>query len=283
VPTFAANPAGLPLVSLSTVERANQILPKRNDGGGRHLSCGGYAWSNCASVANFRSECPDENFARERVCRYVSRLLLGHNFGAFPAPGGTRSSASYLAPFLGLGSPETSLRTTAKSASQISFGEKADRRHLGAGPTRQAPPTVTRATMGEFTNGDTIMYQNKATLIGFLGSNPQVRTGKDRSFTTLSLATKSFYKKDDKYISHTEWHRCVVFGKLSEFAKTLTKGAHIQVEGELRSREYDSKKTDSKLRVWEIRVVSILKLDRAEKAAAEDQEGDDAPEEETAA
>src|SRR5208282_3098312 len=25
------------------------------------------------------------------------------------------------------------------------------------------------------------------------------------------------YKKDDKYISHTEWHRCVVFGKLSEF------------------------------------------------------------------
>ena len=59
------------------------------------------------------------------------------------------------------------------------------------------------------------------------------------SVTTLSLATKSSYKKDDKYISHTEWHRCVVFGKLSEFAKTLTKGAHIQVEGELRSREYD--------------------------------------------
>jgi single-strand DNA-binding protein len=58
--------------------------------------------------------------------------------------------------------------------------------------------------MGEFTNGDTIMYQNKATLIGFLGSNPQVRTSNDRSFTTLSLATKSSYKKDDKYISHTE-------------------------------------------------------------------------------
>ena len=83
------------------------------------------------------------------------------------------------------------------------------------------------------------MYQNKVTLIGFLGSNPEVRTNNNRSFTTLSLATKSSYKKDDKYISHTEWHRCVVFGKLSEFAKTLTKGAHIQVEGELRSREYD--------------------------------------------
>jgi len=103
------------------------------------------------------------------------------------------------------------------------------------------------------------------------------------NFTTLSLATKSSYKKDDKYISHTEWHRCVVFGKLSEFAKTLTKGAHIQVEGELRSREYESKKTDSKQRVWEIRVASILKLDRAEKAAPEDQDHDEVPQEETAA
>src|ERR1019366_7832633 len=99
------------------------------------------------------------------------------------------------------------------------------------------------------------MYQNKVTLIGFLGSNAEARTNSaDFSVTTLSLATKSSYKKDGKYISHTEWHRCVVFGNLSEFAKTLAKGAHIQVEGELRSREYASKKTGSKQRVWEIRV-----------------------------
>src|ERR1700682_5919748 len=129
------------------------------------------------------------------------------------------------------------------------------------------------------------MYLNKVNLIGFLGSDAEVRTNDNRSFTTLSLATKSSYKKDGKYISHTEWHRCVVFGKLSEFAKTLTKGAHIQVEGELRSREYQSKKTATKQRAWEIRVASILKLDRAEKAAPEDQdkgqEPEDAPQEET--
>jgi single-strand DNA-binding protein len=127
------------------------------------------------------------------------------------------------------------------------------------------------------------MYQNKVTLIGFVGSNPEVRTNDNRSLTTLSLATKSSYKKDGKYISHTEWHRCVAFGKLAEFAKTLTKGAHIQVEGELRSREYTSKKTDAKQRVWEIRVASILKLDRAEKAGPEDHEHDDSPVEEPAA
>ena len=127
------------------------------------------------------------------------------------------------------------------------------------------------------------MYQNKVTLIGFLGNDAEVSTNNNRSFAVLSLATKSSYKKDGKYISHTEWHRCVVFGKLSEFAGTLKKGAHIQVEGELRSREYDSKKTDSKQRIWEVRVDSILKLDRAEKAAPEEQESDDDTQEDVAA
>ncbi|MBB5316664.1 single-stranded DNA-binding protein [Tunturibacter empetritectus] len=127
------------------------------------------------------------------------------------------------------------------------------------------------------------MYQNKVNLIGFLGSDAEVHTNNNRSFTTLSLATKSSYKKDGKYVSQTEWHRCIVFGKLSEFAATLKKGTHIQVEGELRSREYDSKKTDSKQRIWEIRVDSILKLDRAEKAAPEEQENDDVSTEEVAA
>jgi single-strand DNA-binding protein len=127
------------------------------------------------------------------------------------------------------------------------------------------------------------MYQNKVTLIGFLGGNAEVRTANNASFATVSLATKSSYKKDENYISHTEWHRCIVFGKLAEFAKTLTKGAHIQVEGELRSREYDSKNTDSKQRVWEIRVTSILKLDRTEKAGPEDREHDDTPVQEPAA
>lgn len=127
------------------------------------------------------------------------------------------------------------------------------------------------------------MYQNKVTLIGFLGSDAEVRTNDNRSFTTLSLATKSSYKKDGKYISHTEWHRCVVFGKVAEFAGTLKKGAHLQVEGELRSREYDSKKAGTKQTIWEIRLNSVLKLDRAEKANPEEQEHEDVNTEETAA
>ena len=131
------------------------------------------------------------------------------------------------------------------------------------------------------------MYQNKVTLIGFLGNDAEVRSHDNRSLTTLSLATKSSYKKDGEYIEHTEWHRCVVFGKLGEFASTLRKGAHIQVEGELRSREYETKmvgeKQAQKKTIWEVRVNSILKLDRAAKATMEDQEQDYAPQEEVAA
>jgi single-strand DNA-binding protein len=135
------------------------------------------------------------------------------------------------------------------------------------------------------------MYQNKVTLIGFLGNNAEVHTADERSFTTFQVATKSSYKdkKSGEYVSHTEWHRCVVFSGLWEFAGTLTKGTHVQVEGELRSREYvptkassKSKKAEMKQRVWEIRVASILKLDRAEKSAPEEQEQDgSAPEEVT--
>jgi single-strand DNA-binding protein len=135
------------------------------------------------------------------------------------------------------------------------------------------------------------MYQNKVNLIGFLGNDAEVRTSNDRSFTTFQVATKSSYKdrQSGEYVSRTEWHRCVVFGGLSKFAGTLTKGAHVQVEGELRSREYvpkkagsKSKKAEAKQRVWEIRVSSILKLDRAEKSALEEQEQDDSAQEEGA-
>ena len=43
------------------------------------------------------------------------------------------------------------------------------------------------------------------------------------------------------------------------------------------------KKTSQKQRVWEVRVASILKLDRAEKASPEEQSDDDLnPEEEAA-
>jgi hypothetical protein len=102
---YAANPASFSYLSSHLVKQANKSLPTRSYGGELPPSCGRHASSNRTAIAvNFRSQCADDNFALVRVCRHVSRLLLGHSFGAFPAPGGTRSSASHCAPLRGLGS-----------------------------------------------------------------------------------------------------------------------------------------------------------------------------------
>ena len=107
------------------------------------------------------------------------------------------------------------------------------------------------------------MYQNRITLIGFLGRDAEQRsTSTNATYTVLSIATKTSWKKGGEWQSRTEWHRAIVWGRLGEFAKTLTKGSHLQVEGELRSREYE--KDGIKCRVCEVRTNSILKLDRAE-------------------
>ena len=112
---LAANPAGLSSLSPCLVERANVGLPTRNDGGEWHPSYGGHARSNSTAITwDFRSQCADDNFALERICRVVSRLMLGHRFGAFPAPGGARSSASHSAPLRGLGSSQNKFANRGK-------------------------------------------------------------------------------------------------------------------------------------------------------------------------
>jgi hypothetical protein len=119
----AVNPAGFSDLSLCLAEQATKSLSRRNYGGELRPSCYGYARSNRTPITvNFGSQSADENFALERVCRYVSRLLLGHSFGAFPAPGGTRSSASHSAPLRGLGSSQNKFEKYGKERPQTSFG-----------------------------------------------------------------------------------------------------------------------------------------------------------------
>ena len=124
--------------------------------------------------------------------------------------------------------------------SQSKFGSLLQNARLGTwepGSSLRLRQGVTRP-IREFKQRRLTMYQNRITLIGFLGNDAISRTANNASFTVLSLATKSSYKdkKTGEYNSHTEWHRCVVWGRLAEYAKTLTKGAHLSVEGELRKR-----------------------------------------------
>jgi len=97
----------------------------------------------------------------------------------------------------------------------------------------------------------------------------------------VSVATKSSWKNSEGgYNSRTEWHRCIVWGKLAEFAGKLAKGDHILVEGELRYREYkvergsDADNAPITRRAAQIYVSRILKLDRAAKQEDPAPEGD---------
>jgi single-strand DNA-binding protein len=120
------------------------------------------------------------------------------------------------------------------------------------------------------------MYQNRATLIGFLGKDAEVKTTRNKtSFVILSLATKRTWKDRESgdWTSDTTWHRCVVWGKLAQYASTLAKGAHVQLEGEIRIREY-SQNSGGKdpasvtKSIIEVRVTSITNLSRSPKAEA---------------
>jgi single-strand DNA-binding protein len=223
-----------------------------------------------------------------RVSLVQFRLLLGHCFGAFATPGGTRSSASPMAPRRGLGSAQNKFENSGKKHRANFFRVPPRMQTFGAWESRPLAwlrPGVTRADR-EFKNGDSKMYINHATLMGYLGGDAEVRTGKnDQKFTTFSIATKTSYKDKEsgEYISRTEWHHCIVFGKFGEFAATLKKGAHIQVEGEIRHTEYTPKKAKKPVRTDSIRVTSILKLDRAEKAALDEEVEEEIPSEDEAA
>ena len=114
------------------------------------------------------------------------------------------------------------------------------------------------------------IYKNTITLKGFLGANAVERTtSNQKPVVVLSLATKSSYKdkQSSEFISRTDWHRVIAFGRLAESARVLTKGTYVEVEGQLQSREYVSGET--RRRISEVRARSIAKLEHTPRSAAE--------------
>ena len=106
--------------------------------------------------------------------------------------------------------------------------------------------------------------------------------------TSFPVATKSSWKNDSgSYESRTEWHRIVVWGKLAQFAATLRRSVHIEVEGQLRRRTYrqeipaiHNKNVAVDMTVTEIHASVIRKLDRNQSPTNSSDENisDEAPE-----
>ena len=96
------------------------------------------------------------------------------------------------------------------------------------------------------------LYTNTVTIKGFLGKDAETfATRNQKAFVVLSIATKSGYMDQQKkeWVNHTEWHRVIAFGKPADYAKYLKKGDYVEVEGELRSTEYEKEVTQGKNKV----------------------------------
>ena len=117
------------------------------------------------------------------------------------------------------------------------------------------------------------LFRNTVTLRGFLAKDAEVPTSdhiRHDSFAVLVLGIASgiWKKQTCEWIPRTEWHRIVCFAKPAEYAKGLKKVDYIEVEGELRSSEFDAEvgngkqKTQVKRRNWEVRASIVKKLAR---------------------
>ena len=116
-----------------------------------------------------------------------------------------------------------------------------------------------------------MLCKNRITLIGFPGHDAETRsTSNGTAYTRLSLATSVSWKEKggNEYKTRSEWHRVISWNKLAEWTGRLQKGAYIEVEGELRYRQFTSTESDRSVRVAEIHVTSVLALDRSDRRLA---------------
>ena len=120
------------------------------------------------------------------------------------------------------------------------------------------------------------MNLNRVELIGFLGSEPETTyTPNGKTVATLSLATKTSWMNGDERQERTEWHRIQAWAKLAEYAAGFKKGSHLRVEGELRSREYQTE-VGVKVRTYVIVASSIINLRPGQRISASESESEDA-------
>lgn len=84
---------------------------------------------------------------------------------------------------------------------------------------------------------------NKVMLIGNIGRDPEIRhTASGKTVANLSVATSDTWKdkQSGETIERTEWHRCIVWGRLAEIiGQYCRKGAKVYLEGSLQTKEWE--------------------------------------------
>ncbi|MFW5886628.1 MAG: single-stranded DNA-binding protein [Bacteroidota bacterium] len=85
---------------------------------------------------------------------------------------------------------------------------------------------------------------NNVILAGRLGADPEIKTFQDGSkIAILSVATNYKYKENDQWQDGTDWHRVIAKGAAASFAEYLSKGQFVALQGQLKTRKYESNGT----------------------------------------
>jgi single-strand DNA-binding protein len=107
---------------------------------------------------------------------------------------------------------------------------------------------------------------NKATLIGNVGSDPEVRsTANGGRVATFSLATSAVWNdQSGTRQEKTEWHRCVAWNQGKQtladvVERYVKKGEKVYVEGEIQYRQWQDKDGQTRY-TTEIKVRELLLL-----------------------
>ena len=93
------------------------------------------------------------------------------------------------------------------------------------------------------------MYLNRATIIGNLTRDPELRAlPSGSSVATFGVATNRVWKdKDGAQKEDVQFHNIVVFGRQAETsAQYLKKGQQVLIEGRMQTRSWDDKTSGEK-------------------------------------
>ena len=101
-------------------------------------------------------------------------------------------------------------------------------------------------------------YLNRATLIGNIGKDPEIKTIQNgRKFVSFSLATSKRYRDNNgEQKEETQWHNIVIWGKTAETFENIgiVKGTQLYIEGEITNRSWTDQTTGQKRYTTEINV-----------------------------
>lgn len=80
---------------------------------------------------------------------------------------------------------------------------------------------------------------NRTILVGRIGRTPEILVKEGQiTIAKFSVATDEYYGGE----THTEWHKCVTFGKAAEYMGAyVSKGAMVEIDGRNQTREWTDK------------------------------------------